>query len=197
VGVGGQAGEERLHRVRAAIVDERQDRAAVRAELGLPPRSVLEGVGEPGPRDRFELDTITRVADESGEELEKLPAVVRLGAGARRDVLDHRPQIGVATEAAGEPHVGTLRCREERRARAEAEAGDRDGARDTSRVVQGGDDGGNLVAVQLERRERVELRHEGQRTVAREESRESSQVGLAAAGGREPVNEDDRAARMP
>src|SRR5262249_53948604 len=164
------------------MVDERGHRTTGGAERGLSTRRVLEWVGEPGPRDGLEPRAIAGVTDKPGEEAEKLPAIVWLGTDFRRDIGDHRTQIGVAAEAAGEPNVGTLRCREKRRAPTEAEAGDRHGSRDPSGVVQRDDDGGDLAPVQLERRERVELRHEGQRSVAREESGEADQVGLSAAG---------------
>src|SRR5258705_8413038 len=93
--------------------------------------------------------------------------------------------MGVAAEAAGEPDAGTLRRCEKRRARAEAETGDRDGSCEASRVVQRGDDGGDLMTVELERRERVELRHEDERAVAGEESGEAGQGGPAPARPRE------------
>src|SRR5258705_9181448 len=92
--------------------------------------------------------------------------------------------MGVAAEAAGEPDAGTLRRCEKRRARAEAETGDRDGSCEASRVVQRGDDGGDLMTVELERRERVELRHEDERAVAGEESGEAGPGGRGPAGRR-------------
>src|SRR5258705_1113063 len=97
--------------------------------------------------------------------------------------------MGVAAEAAGEPDAGTLRRCEKRRARAEAETGDRDGSCEASRVVQRGDDGGDLMTVELERRERVELRHEDERAVAGVEAGEAGQVGPAPARAREALDD--------
>src|SRR5258705_7043706 len=105
--------------------------------------------------------------------------------------------MGVAAEAGGEPDAGTLRRCEKRRARAEAETGDRDGSCEASRVVQRGDDGGDLMTVELERRERVELRHEDERAVAGEETGEAGPGGLAVARPGRNVGEGGHTPRAP
>src|SRR5207249_4688571 len=109
---------------------------------------------------------------------------------------DDRAQVGVAAEAPGQTNARPLGGREEGRPGAEAEAGDRNGTREPRRVVQRRDHGRDLGAVEPERGQPLELRDEGQLTVAREELGQSRQIRLATTRRREAVHEQDRATRV-
>ena len=98
-------------------------------------------------------------------------------------------QVGVAAEASGEYEIGLPGCRNQRRARPEAEACDAHARTTSDERGEPRVDVIDLGAGESEGRQAVELRHEDERAMPGENPSEPDQLGMASPEAGQAVDE--------